>query len=521
MSDYDKSLEYAKKAQQLALDLIFKHKETNELIELSESKIKKFEVIKINLEEPKNLILEAKEFVKQNDYNNAISKAQTALSETDKILKNAKPDLKIDLIPKDCVQDGRWCKFDMIVKNTGKAEAKKVKIDLDGAFTLMDRIEISDIPYGKEEKREIRIKFDGYGEDIPINITTECFKPTKMIELKNGNKVSELGGLKLENSEIFIKSKTNQTLNFKVESKDGFLVSTPDIKKGDILIERETENFRGFIRLKLAVINKSKAVITDVGLKIVHDLKVLRFDHIEPDYTIRGQEIHLGNINRKEKKTVAVYLDPMMCTSLFIDATATFKDLKGDIQMVKMDRKKVNVVCPIFFTTETANPAMLKNLISNVLTHNDSKVYTLPQGFTPQQAFELCKEVCCGRDIKFVREFSQPQPYLGEAWYYGTTKINNNQLVIRVSVRKETNSIELFVASSIQASLTGLLAELGHDLSEKLNRKGMKVQQITNITIKDSIIHRSNLLFSEGEQSEINIEDSILSRSQVGNVENP
>jgi len=220
--------------------------------------------------------------------------------------------------------------------------------------------------------------------------------------------------------------------------------ATSEILKtiGEILIERETENFRGFIRLKTAVINKSNAVITDVGLELIYDSKVLRLDHIEPNYIMIGNKINLGNINRREKKTVAVYLDPMMCTSSFIDATATFKDLAGEIQMVKMNRKKVNVVCPIFFTTETANPAMLKNLVLNVLTHNDSKVYTLPQGFSPKQAFEICKEVCCGRDIKFVREFSQIHPYIAEAWYYGTTKVNKNQLVIRVSVREETNSIE-------------------------------------------------------------------------------
>jgi len=43
----------------------------------------------------------------------------------------------------------------------------------------------------------------------------------------------------------------------------------------------------------------------------------------------------------------------------------------------------------------------------------------------------------------------------------------------------------------------------------------MKVQQITNITIKDSIVQRSSLLFKEGE-NRINVFNSVVQRSDIG-----
>jgi len=179
-----------------------------------------------------------------------------------------------------------------------------------------------------------------------------------------------------------------------------------------------------------------------------------------------------------------------------------------------MRRKAVNVVCPIFFTKEVANPALLRNLVQNVLPHNDAKLYTLPKGLEPKDALLVARETLAGRDVKFVRELSEPAPYIGEAWFYGTTKVKGYQLAIRVSVREETNSIEIFSAAPTPEVLTGILAELGSDLQTKLHERGTPAQQITNITIKDSILNRSSLLLSG--DSESRIEDSMVSKSDFG-----
>ena len=491
---FDDAKNYANVSNKEIEDIIKLREESKYKISDAENLFKEAKKI-IFIDELKPKLDKAKTSFEKNEFGDSLSISENFIKEINSTKKEAKPE--ISLVLPENLDSGIWNRTKLTVTNSGRTHAKNLKISLSGRFENDEIPKIPLVKAGESQIVEFGLLSKAPGK-IPFNMNISY---SRVFDDKK-YQINEKQWLEVEVNE-----------HKKEERVQSDFLKT----MGDISIERETENFRGFIRLKAAAINKSNAVITDVSLKIIHDSKVLRFDRIEPDYITHGQEIYLGNINRKEKKTVAVYLDPIMCTSSFIDATATFKDLKGEIQMVKMDRKKVNVVCPIFFTTESANPAMLKNLVRNVLTHNDSKVYTIPQGFTPQRSFELCKEVCCGRDIRFVRELSQPQPYLAEAWFYGTTKINKNQLVIRVSVRKETNSIELFVASSIQAALTGLLAELGHDLSEKLKGKGMKVQQITNITIKDSIIQRSSLLFRKEGESEIKIENSIIQRSNIKN----
>ncbi|UCF08066.1 MAG: hypothetical protein JSW28_10585, partial [Thermoplasmata archaeon] len=66
-------------------------------------------------------------------------------------------------------------------------------------------------------------------------------------------------------------------------------------------------------------------------------------------------------------------------------------------------------------------------------------------------------------------------------------------------------------------ALTGLLAELGHNLDRALKEKGITqpIQQVTNITIKDSIVQRSSLLFGTGGEGDSKIEGSVIHKSTL------
>jgi hypothetical protein len=179
--------------------------------------------------------------------------------------------------------------------------------------------------------------------------------------------------------------------------------------------------------------------------------------------------VELGNIKPNEKKTVAFYLDPQICMESYIDCTLTYYDFEGKMHHVDMKRRPVDIVCPIFYTPKTVNVAMLRRLISE-LRFKDSKFYTLPKAMTPQQAFERSKNAIERHDIKFVREYVEEEvagQYMGEAWYYGKTKTTEEELVIRTTVTQRDRSLEIFVASSNLASMTGLLSELGQNINQK------------------------------------------------------
>jgi PKD repeat protein len=271
-------------------------------------------------------------------------------------------------------------------------------------------------------------------------------------------------------------------------------------KKGVKLLS-EVEFFQGFVRLKTGVKNDTETVITDVALDIVYDDNVLRLDHIQPVYEYKRGKVHLGNVNAAEKKTVAFNFDPIICMESMIDGTLTYRDVGGKLQVVSMKSRRADIVCPIFFTKENANTAMLKRLIHEELSAQDSKVFRYPDGLAPLQAFELCKGVVHLHDVKFVREFIEEKPiWLGEAWFYGETKVKGYKIVIRVTVREDTHTAEFFVASSQMEVITGLLAELGHSLNRMLKEKYMgrlKAQPIVDQRLKKDLSEKPLLLERE------------------------
>lgn len=287
---------------------------------------------------------------------------------------------------------------------------------------------------------------------------------------------------------------------------------------GKIRILRETENIQGYIVLKIAVENNSHFVITDVNIDLRVDDKVFRVEKVEPEYKRKGDSIYIPNINGNEKKTVAFYLDPKICTTSMIDAIISYKDHEGKIHTAPMKTKKVSVSCPIFFTTEAINIAMMKNLLSRVLHQQDCRIYTIPEGITLSKAFDLAREVMSGRDVFLVRDHITYQPFQAVAWYFGETKVEKHRIVVKIEIDEKEKVIVLFAATDNGKVLTGLLAEMGRNLRERLEREGKTTTLVTNIQIRDSIINRSNLSLSEDEVGKIKIQDPVVNRSN--NFEN-
>jgi hypothetical protein len=237
----------------------------------------------------------------------------------------------------------------------------------------------------------------------------------------------------------------------------------------------ELEFFQGFVRLKCGVKNDTESVITKVTVSIDFNEDVLRLHHIEPTtYKIQGSETQLGVLNPGEKVSVAYYFDPQICTESQIDGTARYRDSKGAVHSLSMKTRKAEVVCPIFFTKEHANTAMLKRLVEGELDQRDSKVYNIkamPEKMTYEELFSLTKEVVLAHDVHLVRDFIKEDPYHGEAWFYGETKVKGYKIVIRASVMEDGKRVEFFAASTQIPAITGLLAEFNHTLIQLIGRK--------------------------------------------------
>ncbi|MEW5760049.1 MAG: putative Ig domain-containing protein [Candidatus Thermoplasmatota archaeon] len=254
-------------------------------------------------------------------------------------------------------------------------------------------------------------------------------------------------------------------------------------EKIEVGLSSELEFYQGFVRLKIAVKNDLPGVITDAALRLIYDSEALRLDHIEPKYETVGREVSIGIISPKEKKTVAYYLDPQICTESYIDCVLTFKDYEGKIKTISMKRKRASVVCPIMYTDENINVPMLKRLISEELNQKDSKIFAIPARVGPAMAFELGKRAVQGHDVRLVREFGEEN--IAEAWYYGKTKARNEKLIIKVAVRVDANVLEFFVASSSILVVTGLLAELRTDINKELKKEMLGERAMEDVVEED------------------------------------
>jgi len=287
--------------------------------------------------------------------------------------------------------------------------------------------------------------------------------------------------------------------------------SAPAKAKEEITLKGELEFYQGFVRLKVAVKNGMATNLTRTTFNLVYNDKALRLDHVEPDYERKGDQVMLGIVDPAEKKTVAFYLDPQICTESHIEGVLTFKDARGNLSTLMMPRKLASVVCPILYTEENINTAMLKRMAVDELDKKDAKVFNIPSGITVQKAFELGKAAVQHHDLRHVREFCEKEPYIGEAWYYGKAKGRDEKLVVRVRALAEQQVLEFHVASTSTLMLTGMLAELKSDLNDELSTKQVKgrMEQVTDAKKVDALGSIMSLLEKASEIESESLETDI------------
>ena len=285
------------------------------------------------------------------------------------------------------------------------------------------------------------------------------------------------------------------------------LVEKVKMKREETIVKVKSglEFYRGFVRLKVAVVNETDTVITDANLLLTYNKEALTLEKVEPPMETHGSIVILGSVQPKEKKTVAYYLDPLICQESTVDCTLTYKDYKGKLEHIDMKRRPVDIVCPLFYTPQTLNIAMLKRLVKD-LKEKDSKLFTVGKCMSMEKAFEKTKDVVQGHDVKFVREINSEEQggvKVTEGWFYGRVQHSTEEIVIKVSTRSDTRTLEVYVASPNLANLTGLLAELGHTVSGSISGSELVTDEEVKATIQ-----KEGTLLDKLSESEVGAEST-------------
>jgi hypothetical protein len=75
----------------------------------------------------------------------------------------------------------------------------------------------------------------------------------------------------------------------------------------------EIEFLGGCIRVKISVKNTSDLAILDSSLDFEIDENILHFIRCEPEYPEKKGKIQIGSINPGKDRTIAFYLEPLIC----------------------------------------------------------------------------------------------------------------------------------------------------------------------------------------------------------------
>ena len=106
-------------------------------------------------------------------------------------------------------------------------------------------------------------------------------------------------------------------------------------------------------------------------------------------------------------------------------------------------------------------------------------------------------------NVKLVKEFVEPEPFLGEGWFYGQAAETKEEMVIKVLIDQGKGAVQLWVASNNLATLTGLIAEMGSVIARKMQEAmGMKEAPMpsTNEKLKEMLeMEKGRLEVFEGE----------------------
>jgi hypothetical protein len=312
------------------------------------------------------------------------------------------------------------------------------------------------------------------GEYVIIAVVLEGVEPRELRD-QMGLAVNKVEGMhagvierwdgdtqKLGQTEVMVAPLMNLRTSMKIKKK----------KKG-VRAKSGVEFFSGYVRLRVAISNETEERIGNISITLDYDTKSLFLSHINPEYQMQDATIYLDDVDPGEKRSVAIYFDPTICQESHIDGHIYYTDASGEQQYTTMKRRPVDVVCPIFYTKETVNVAMLKRLLTEV-DYDDLKVYKIERLAILKTAYREALATVKAHDVKLVREYETEDPWESEAWFYGEVKETEEKIVIRVSARHELKSLEIFVATSNLASMTGLLAELGSNFYNKIKERNLQ-----------------------------------------------
>jgi glycine betaine/proline transport system substrate-binding protein len=244
-------------------------------------------------------------------------------------------------------------------------------------------------------------------------------------------------------------------------------------------------------------------------------------DYPQTLFSMKGGKVRsIGNLSPDESRSVSYILTPNSCIhNEVLDAIITYQDHTGEKQTMEMQPLKVHCVCPFL-----NGIAMTSGEFARLADESESIEEGVSfSGISVGDVSDIIKKICVPRlhvigepEVDGTKVMYLSGESIGEEAYYLLTA------VIQPYKEKDITQIALRAYSDKPHGLHGFLneitASIRHLVGSVQSAKGIGIieeKQVINII--DSVVQRTSFGgVGGGGSTEVNIKDSVVHRSDIG-----
>jgi hypothetical protein len=277
---------------------------------------------------------------------------------------------------------------------------------------------------------------------------------------------------------------------------------TAPVEDSALAVAGESHLEPGLVRLELTVANRSDEDVDRAVLKLVYDENALSLASVRPAYTLKGDDIQIGAVKAQSSLAITADFRPSAVGRTEVGGVLVFKDGGGRLATAQMQPVVVLVERPVFQTESNITTSKMMERIVGELDFSAPRIFGLPKNIRPKKAFEIGKAAVSRHDLRLVCQFSEHEPYVGEAWYFGQSKGTGDSAVVRVRFFEDRDALEFFILARTPALLNGLALSLKEDLIQALLSAGCRpsIREMTGPDEVRDIITRRTLLDRESPE---------------------
>jgi len=260
-----------------------------------------------------------------------------------------------------------------------------------------------------------------------------------------------------------------------INKLDGYIDMIPYGTISPSLI-RMSEVVFGIILVKVGVVHRGMVPINEIKIHLIIPnelgfIQIMPFNQIyDINYSKGNYEIiiEMNTLYKGEKKSISLSFESFVCGKMIINGYVSFKNPMGSIETEKMDALNIEVICPSF-DTDSEKVKSFED-ISKYFWENTKQWRYYP---IPNLSFSECLEkldtIILGLNVLKIKEVETDKTKFEKyIWYYGTTKIDKREFVIRIEISEIKKFIKLEVAGKYQNSLIGILTRISDSFSDLL-----------------------------------------------------